>query len=333
MSNIPACFFPTKVLFVDDEVNFLKSLKIELTWSLLTCELFDNPNEALCYFNEEYESDPFTNRWVQAPDAEHFEHRSVDVNIQGLHQEIYNPQRFNQISTIVVDYNMPGIDGLAFCEQISDPHVQKILLTGEADEHIAVDAFNKGLIHHYLRKQDRNLAKLLKEAIAKAQQRYFLSLSQIVNESISSNVSEPSALNDPVFFEFFSKQLKQNNVAEYYLFESIGSFLFLDPEGNSKSLFLKNRDQMEAVYFELKDEEELSQDFKDAVKRFKKIFCYQMWGKAPFPEPSEWKEYFQVAFQLKGQQDYFYAFTSGMPEIDRERFLSFVDYKKQVVLA
>lgn len=329
MKTIPSCFFPTTVLFIDDEPTFLKSLRIELTWSMLTCRLYDNPNDAISYLNEEYQIDPFTKRWVQLPDAEDFEHRSVDVNIQDLYREVYNPERFGQVSAVVVDYNMPGLDGVTFCNQIKDPHVQKILLTGEADEHIAVDAFNKGFIDHYLRKQDRDLSGLLKKAITQAQYRYFLSISKIVTESILNNSSESSALKDPVFVKFFLDYVKEKKVAEFYLFESMGSFLLLDGKGNSSSLFLKNRDQMEAVYLEAKDEEELSSSFKETVKQYKKIFCYQMWGDAPFPPPSEWEEHFKKAYELKGQESYYYAFTSDMPIIDKDKYLPFRQYKEQ----
>ena len=65
----------------------------------------------------------------------------------------------------VVDYSMPAMSGLQVLAQISPWQGSRILLTGRADEQIAVDAFNAGLIEQYIPKQNRDIARHLTEAI------------------------------------------------------------------------------------------------------------------------------------------------------------------------
>jgi 1,4-dihydroxy-2-naphthoyl-CoA synthase len=48
---------------------------------------------------------------------------------------------------------IPGMDGFRFCFARKDKNIQKILLTGAADEEIAIDAFNTGCINRFLRKR------------------------------------------------------------------------------------------------------------------------------------------------------------------------------------
>ena len=52
----------------------------------------------------------------------------------------------------VMDVAMPELNGMEFCRRITDPSIRKIVLTGKADEHVAVKSFNEGLIDRFIRR-------------------------------------------------------------------------------------------------------------------------------------------------------------------------------------
>jgi CheY-like chemotaxis protein len=64
-----------------------------------------------------------------------------------------NTARYDLVQTAVFDYSMPSIDGLSALKMLGNWPGQRLLLTGQADEHIAVHAFNEGLIDQFVLKQ------------------------------------------------------------------------------------------------------------------------------------------------------------------------------------
>ena len=69
----------------------------------------------------------------------------------------------------VVDYSMPAMNGLQVLEKLEDWRGARLLLTGQADEQIAVKAFNYGLIEQFLPKQTPNISQRLVDAIQRLQ--------------------------------------------------------------------------------------------------------------------------------------------------------------------
>lgn len=65
----------------------------------------------------------------------------------------------------VVDYSMPAMNGLQVLDELVNWPGARVLLTGRADEHIAVSAFNRGLIEHYLPKQTAEIGQRLTASI------------------------------------------------------------------------------------------------------------------------------------------------------------------------
>ena len=47
-----------------------------------------------------------------------------------------------EVSVVVVDYFMPEMDGVTFCRRLNNPSIGKILLTGRAEDSVAIEAFN-----------------------------------------------------------------------------------------------------------------------------------------------------------------------------------------------
>lgn len=324
---IPCCFHPTKVVVIDDNSEFLRSLNQDLSKAHASYQYFKNPQKALQYINETYKPDPFPNRYIESLDEEQWEHRQLDVNIIDTHHEIYRSERFEEISTIIVDHSMPGMSGLQLCKQIKNPNIQKILLTGVADEHIAIHAFNEGIIHHYIRKQDLDMSYQLNQAVENAQWRYFNKLSEVAIKAITTADRTTNPIVDPNYHDFFKRIMKRGNFIEAYLCESMGSYLFLTQEGAAHGLVVNNEVQLE----DAADSGE-AQGVEPSLLQDLRTRKLMMWFHSSQgilePEAKDWKNHVYHPHTLQGMQEtYYYIFAPDIFEIDHSRILPFGEYK------
>jgi CheY-like chemotaxis protein len=73
--------------------------------------------------------------------------------------------RFTLAQVCVVDYSMPAMSGLKVLSDLTSWLGSRILLTGRADEQMAVSAFNRGLIDQFIPKQSPDIRQRLTDAI------------------------------------------------------------------------------------------------------------------------------------------------------------------------
>lgn len=73
--------------------------------------------------------------------------------------------RFTLTQVCVVDYSMPAMSGLKVLDALTHWSGSRILLTGRADEQLAVSAFNGGLIQQFIPKQSPDIRERLTSAI------------------------------------------------------------------------------------------------------------------------------------------------------------------------
>lgn len=303
-SFTPTCYHPTCVFLIDDHRNALEQLYRGLDHSLAKYEMSTKPQEVLDQIN--LFSSNIDNMGDFSLDDR--AQKSTDV----FAQEIYNPSRFDTVSTVIVDFDMPEMTGLEFCQKIKPPHIQKILLTGAADEKIAVKAFNEGIIDHYVRKQDPDVFDQLEAYISLCQHRYFQSIHRPLMEFI---LAEPlgSAVGEPIFQEFFNKFIKDNKISEYYLMESIGSYLCLDNKGKVGALILYTEDRLNFSNIELgalihQDPEQkvLTPKIMDDMNNRNQIFYFDHFNNAPFPSLDQWHHYIAPLHRLEGGRETYY---------------------------
>lgn len=327
---IPSFSFPTTVLMIDDNVEFLKSVAIGLPAETATYNFYSDPRTALKLINEKYESSPLTSGMFNLLDEEEFEHKTLDINVRDIYRIMYNRSRFQQISTVVVDYHMPGMDGIEFCRSIKNPNIQKVLLTSIVDEQKAIEVLNEGLIDTFIRKQSQNIMQQLGQAISQAQTRYFSKLSQIVQEVIRFS-PEDSALSDPAFMELFHRICRDFSAVEYYMTEFLGSFVFLDANGNHYGLFTRVKDQLD-FYCESKEAESSPEEVLNALRSGEQILCYHNESSRALPDGRVWEQYLFDAVKINGASEYFCAFGANMLDVRTDNLLSFNDYSSPIGL-
>jgi CheY-like chemotaxis protein len=162
-----------------------------------------------------------------------------------LHQEIFNKwyqgeplpalileywrnegQRYDLPNTAVVDYAMPAATGLDVLKDCALWPKHRVLLTGKADEHIAVAAFNDGLIDRFVTKQRPELVQHLISVLRQLQQAPL-----DTHESIWRNAlrrSQQQALQDRVVQQSLNEWLKAKHCVEYVVIPEPFGVLALD---------------------------------------------------------------------------------------------------------
>lgn len=141
---------PGGVLFLDDDPDYLDMLGMVVpeNWQV---ELYSRPSsfaQRMHQENERWEADAATQLHM------------IDCWRQGqpllpqvLRYWANTPSRYPLVKTCVVDYAMPGTNGLQVLDALEDWPGSRVLLTGQADEQVAVKAFNNGLIDQFVPKQ------------------------------------------------------------------------------------------------------------------------------------------------------------------------------------
>ena len=77
--------------------------------------------------------------------------------------------RRHRVDVLVCDYEMPVMTGLEMLDEVrrAHPEVVRVLLTGHADLHLALQALNGGLAHRFVPKpwNDVNLRQVVRESV------------------------------------------------------------------------------------------------------------------------------------------------------------------------
>lgn len=243
--GIPPFRFPTTTVLVDDDAPFLRNFALELDENL-ALKLFDSPRQALDYLTRQPRRSD-RERCMQShresigwPMREHY----LRVDLTAIEEEATNPHRFEEVSVLVVDYAMPGLDGLELCERLNDTRIRKILLTGVADEKVAVSAFNRGLIDRFVRKHERDAARQVNEAIRQLQDTYFRDTSRLLLESVRRD--DAPFLTDATFLSHFKGELQRLGIVEHYYAAEPSGFLLIDAHGRRWRMIVMDDDMMDA---------------------------------------------------------------------------------------
>lgn len=330
MNGILSCFFPTTVVAIDDNVNFLDSLKDTLEGSHVTVKCFSDPIEALNFINESSVSNSLTfSDLTVSGDETTSDWQSILLNINRVHSQIYEESRFTKISTVFVDYSMPGIDGVELCSKILDQNIQRILLTGVADEKVAIDAFNNGYINRYTRKSSPNIVEDIEQSVKRAVHQYFSAYTADLMRCLS--VKELSNLKDPILTNFFYGTCLNRDYIEYYMLDTFGSYLFLREDGHASLLSMMPDSEMERIIEIGVDSEEISAEVLRGLRsREYMLVLHSRTG--ALPPISQWDKYLRPARRLEGYQTYYFAFAeSDMLDLDFEKIKSFSQFKKDLL--
>jgi CheY-like chemotaxis protein len=313
--GIPAYYYPTTTVFVDDSTDFLINFSLQLQ-DKLALKLFNLPQQALAFIaTANSEQNWAQNNFVLAQEStgNPMTNYTVNFDVSTLQKAINNGQRFAQVSVAVVDYDMPGMTGIEFCRKLAEQPIKKILLTGKGDEKLAVEAFNEGIIDHFIQKSNRDVVKLVDQNVLKLQYHYF----EQVTSNMRAILTKESApvICDPVFKEFFAKIRAENKIVEYYLVELPGSFLLLDAEGKASLLVVKCYEDL-SIYYEFAHDNGAPTAMLDEVRSGNKIpFVWDADDYFRVHTADAWHQQLFPAEELEGKQIYYYSLIKNPPKM------------------
>lgn len=322
MDNILGCFFPSTVVAVDDSHGFLSSLEDIVTSRNLLFKGFDNAAAALAFINENSKINSLSlSDLTMLGEETASDWKPILLNINKLHSEIYNRDRFSKISTILVDYAMPGLDGVEFCSKIRSSNIQKVLLTGVADEKIAIEAFNNGYINRFIKKGSPNLMETIVDDINKSIYQYFSIYTSDLIKYLPER--EKTHLKDPIFASFFFNTCLNKSYIEYYMLDTFGSYLFLTQDGRASFLSVMPESEMSRIIEVGVDSGEISDETLTGLQsREYMLVSHDRSGL--LPPISEWGKYLRPARKLEGYQTYYFSFADGSAlDVDFDRIESF----------
>jgi CheY-like chemotaxis protein len=329
MHTIKPFYFPTTVTFVDDSATFLSNLCLQLD-PQLAFRLFSSPGEALEYVNSRPRPGP-SDEPLFAPfrdrTDEDVAHQVIALSVNTVRKQVHNAQRFLATSVVVVDYDMPGMNGLEFCRRMTDPAVRKIMLTGKADEHIAVQSFNEGIIHRFIRKQDASAVATLNRTVRDLQNAYFDNVCQSILDTLAD--SEYAFLRDEALAARVAELSSSLGIVEHYLSYCPSGLLMLDSAGSAYLLIVHTNDSLRGLR-EIAVEQGAPAGFLNALDSRRSLpYFWQTDGHYP-ADCVAWESYMHPATQFSGRQDYVYAIVPNPPGLDLSQVLSYDRYLERL---
>lgn len=240
-------YHPSTIVIVDDNELFLRALEVDLP-TTHNFKLEHDPYEALETLNTRVDTTPLAERCFRPIESEYNPAFHIDMEL--IQNEITLLDRFRHISVAVIDYSMPSLNGIDLCAQINDPYMKKMLITGVADEEVAVAAFNDGLIDRFVTKQDALELGAILEYVEDLETRYFYGLQDRLKFSLQA--SRPSFYDNLDFVDLFGDLRVEHDLVEYYVANDPPGFVLLNPDGKAFRLVTASAAELQeqAAYVE-----------------------------------------------------------------------------------
>jgi len=304
--SLPVFHHPVLTVLVDDSKSFIDSLAFQMDASRAVIS-FTDPHEALQWIRDAYTTriPGFLPVRVTHDDLTFLtERRTVQLDVDRIHRQIHDINRFLQPAVIVVDYSMPQMDGLEFCQAVKDLPCKTILLTGTADENIAVQGFNHGLIDRYIKKHDANMVERLAQEIDALQNQYFASHSRTLGELLTRH--SYSFLSDPALAACVRQIAARYGFVEYYLYPNPAGILLLTAQGQATLMVIETRDgllsQMESA-----EAYEAPTALTEGLREGRIVPFFWPGNGMYTPACADWEQYCLPAETCEGRQTYYYA--------------------------
>ncbi|MEM1230778.1 MAG: hypothetical protein AAGI15_09595 [Pseudomonadota bacterium] len=306
---LPPYYHPTTLVLVDDSQSFLNSLERALPrdWPVRS---FVEPEDALAFLNTPPMRPSLAERCLSVepqPNGDPIIHFDAGL----IEQEINHRERFERVSAAVIDYAMPSIDGLELCAAIEQGDLQRAMLTGVADEKVAVEAFNAGLLERFSSKQRLNSTTAMVEFMTEAKKGYFTRLGNRLLGSPA--LGAPTFLLEPAIASAVERLMAAHGLVEYYLVTDPPGLLLLNARGRLYRLLIRGADEMPAqtalaerlgapttIVSELAAGKMLTYLWDTPEQDF---------GDSPFP----WEEHLQPAEHVAGRSDWLIALVEDPP--------------------
>lgn len=300
MKNIPLFYFPTKIVMIDDYVPFLASMSLVVGDHTQT---FDDPVNALTVlktYTAAIQADCLMT--LEQASTDFFDSLPAVFQLANMRDIIANREKSQDISVVIVDYHMPTFNGLQLLASVNDQVFKKILLTAEADDEAAIEAFNHQLIHQFIRKNSRELAQKLNASILNLKQDYFIDLTANMMKALP-YVQKMSK--DENVIKHFQQTLVERAISEYYLIDDNGIYLLINEHGESLYYLIYNAAQLKLLAHYAENDGATEKTVEE-LAACQKIPCFL--GKKYWDiEAGHWGGFLHVPSVIVGKETYYVA--------------------------
>jgi CheY-like chemotaxis protein len=327
--HLPVYAHPTLTVLIDDSDSFLKSLSFQLD-PMLASKTFHDTTEALLWLNQSGQDGGvplhinFDTQNLPADQC------NVALDLERIYRIGEQSERFATPSVLVVDYSMPQMNGLEFCEAAAHLPCKKILFTGAADEKIAVSAFNRGLIDRYIKKSDDHALDILEVEIKALQNRYFDARSETLRELVL--LHNYQFLGDPALAELVRQLMASMGFVEHYIFPNPTGILFLDKHGKASLMMIETSQGMYAQY-EIARDSDAPPSLLDALleRRVLPFFSdVNLDGTYSGRVGDNWHRYCAIPQRCEGRETYYWALFDLPPHYFSRLPFSFAQFQQQL---
>lgn len=296
---------PTLTVLIDDSRSFLISLVFRLS-PLFVHKVFDAPQAALDWLEREHRhADKEPIRVGYDEETGSIERRSASIDVAEIYRMAMNQKRFTIPSVLVIDYAMPQMNGVEFCQAVRNLPCKKILLTGQADEKIALDAFNRKLINCFINKNDPDAPDKLEAEIIKLQGCFFKERTSTLKDLLSRH--SYSFLSDPAIGVLAKQIYSRCCFVEYYLFPNPAGILFFDIQGKATLMVIETKASLMS-HFEIAQDQGAPPELLNALREQRVVPFFSDTDGVYLKEiGNNWLSYCLQPHIQRGKQDYFWA--------------------------
>ncbi|WP_295992079.1 response regulator [Rugamonas sp.] len=306
--QFPIYSHPTLTVLVDDSDSFLKSLSFQLDPQLVSTTFYDS-RSALAWLERQgggrAGAPPLHVNYDTQNQAQ--DQCNVAVDLERIYRIAERSERFATPAVLVVDYSMPQMNGIEFCAALRHLPCKKILFTGAADEKIAVNAFNRGLIDRYIQKSAVHALDTLEQEIAALQADYFSARSETLRDLVV--LHHYPFMRDAAIAALARELALSMGFVEHYIFPNPTGILFLDRDGKATLMIIETEQGMQAQY-EIARDSDAPPSLLDALLERRVLpFFSDPYGDGMYARGmgDNWHRYCAPPRLCQGQQLYFWA--------------------------
>lgn len=278
--KFPLFQYDITVIFIDDDIDFLGNLEAGFKNHKGFKKLFfNNPNIAVDYINSTYKDYDVYKKFAKYDYPEEQQQKALTFDISKIANEMNRDDKVADFYIIVIDYDLQSTTGLNVLEKLNKKHLYKILLTGLSIHEEVIKAFQNKLIDNYLCKNDSNLLMKVKSILEKAKTEIFYKKSEPIIEAITIDNNFPTYILNDFYIKFLKEYMIEHYVKEYYIFDSIGNFLFKDINNQKSMIYIADEMIIEATIDSLSSRiKSLKENIKllKEVEEGKKMLCGEM---------------------------------------------------------
>lgn len=327
--QVPIYFHPSLTVLIDDSQSFLSNLAFQLGPSIAS-KAFRDTHSAIGWLEQQPGAKPGSRiEWAAGFDTYPSlrQQYNVSADIGEIHRISFQPQRFLTPSVLVVDNAMRQMNGVQLCQALRHLACKVILIGGVADEKVAVDAFNGGLIDRYIRKSDDDALDQLKAAIMALQREYFAARSTPLLHMLK--LHNYGFMGDPVFAEQFNLLLSKHGIVEYYVFPGPAGILLYDSAGKAQLMVVETEASMHSHY-EVACDNDAPPSLLTALRE-RLVIPYFREGDGMYAPQfaNAWHRHTAPAQLCRGAQNYYWALFKLAPGELQEPARAFDDYLRE----